>query len=1296
MLPRSRLDKLKFYFESVILKNSLSKCLIILSVFLLAVLLISYIFPIINFGRFLGTDDYTHLYHTKVMASSNGISDFYDKIGATVSDPSNQENLYNYPFGLWLFGATIAKITGLPILSAEFLFVILFLCILIGSFCIYCGIFLKSREQQIMAVLFLLCMPNAATSLLSFRPSVFILPFLFILLYITLKKPFQWKLLPIVWLSIFVITISHTGSFIFLICFSVLYLLLYCLLWGKFSKSMFMVIISTLVIYIFSLKLFPQIANQFEVKSTLFLAPGEFFASKFNISFILDLGNIFYQNMIVNQDLMYAIILGAFVFTGGKLLQYIHQKISERFSPSERAYAFTLPISNISHSVGSVPIWLGPIHVLLSLFGFFQVDSRGKCVFITAFIVGVLPDLLFETSSATGALREISYLTIIIPITAVLGFWAVISYLDTTKNTYKNLVSLAVWVLVLMIIVITPILATTYYLPRIAGDDYVIDGMKWLGDTGKGYEKVSGLGYRTIPVYTNMSDAGYGVPNGYETRTYLKLLKNIYFSSAEDSVAELRKYYGVQYILTSDKVTSNLGGNSSSLKIDENKKLDKIYSSKDFGVYEVIRSPKQESEEKSMGENISYQLIGSSIQIKTEQYSVVLNSEYPIMERFGTQETNYLGDGFINDNIRISGLRSQPDIDPFNPSEGSDLRKDSTVDLFTLDSVPASYEIYDNQIIYKTVLKDAENNESTLLVRYTFYPTTIKREFMISNDWVNTPVASQMTVYFSTTLFVPSTDFIIKSDKSDVKRHVYPSQDNVVMSEIVKALYIYDDDRGIYIKIEPTSPYPSSLSYKGSTLYNMSNLGITQTGLLKPGATLHITQYLTPGTEVMAENNILTQEGISLLNYPDGIVPIILSDYRMPLPNSSFNETIASNETIAYKKAVNQGYQILRDEGVPYSEIVVADRMREISSTQAIAKDIPKLIGSGSTGSPHFDSNGAQDNSISSLINSAFDENTEMIGYMPSLLNYNLDTLEIVSDKKIPFMISDVINAPQYGSLEMERRDPQMAIYHSESLDVVLLPVSEPVSTALSNQTDNTRIFSAWKAIIDAAVIKNEMVLFIIRSQDIGNPGYSEDIKTLIEYAKKQGLTFTTPDVIVNHYKKIQNIQFSGAIDGDIAVINMTNNNDDMVQRVAFKVILPKLKNGNYKVLEGTIVKTSVDNDRVILYISTDISAHTTKEITIEPSLPKEKLLVTLPQQPVEGQVSISIQDMNGNPLPEAYVIFDSKYYKPDEEGYVKIDSKRGLHNIQIRCPGFEKYSTTINVKGRIFAIEPFISKLIP
>ena len=714
MPPRTWPKSIQFFFEGLRSKYSLNRFFAILLIFLLAVLIISFIFPLLDFGRFFGTDDYTHLFHTREMSSSNGILDFYQKISTQVDNPDSDTYLFNYPFGLWLFGSIISKVIGLPILNAEFIFVILFLCILLASFYFYSGLFLELKEQKIFALLFLISMPTAALSILSYRPSVFILPFLLILMYIALKEPFQWKMLPIVWLSIFIITVSHTGTFIFLISFSIVFFLLYSLFWGKFSTPMFIVIMSSLVIYIVSLNWFPQIANQYEVKSVLFLTPGNFLASKFHVDLLSQMGDVFYQNLLVDMQYIYIIIAGAFIFSLGKLFIYIHNKIAEKYKPLKSGFPAVIPSLSISKSVLGTPFWLGPVQVLLSVPGFFRLDGKGKCLFVSILLVTLLPDII-SPSGGTGSLREISYVILVIPLTAVLGLWAVISYLDSLNSSKKSLITATFWVLLLSAIIITPTLATAYYLPTISGEDYIIDGMKWLGGTGDISEKVAGYGYRTVPIYTNKPDASYGIQNGYDLRTYLALLRGTYFTSAESNVENLLQYYGVNYVLVSEKLAENLGRTTDGLAIDSNPVVDKIFSSKDFGIYEVMSTSGQPSQKETLVNNISFLQTGTAIEVETEAYKVVLNQNSPSIERFGTVQDNYLGNGFMNDNIQISGFRQQVYVNPFIPRNESEPRQNSTTDQFSLNTLPVPAEINKNQVTYQTILKDHElkENEST-------------------------------------------------------------------------------------------------------------------------------------------------------------------------------------------------------------------------------------------------------------------------------------------------------------------------------------------------------------------------------------------------------------------------------------------------------------------------------------------------------------------------------------------------------------------------------------------------------
>jgi hypothetical protein len=1296
------LNKIKIFTEAFRIKNGWSRCFVLLAIFFLAVVLISFIIPVLNFGRFFGTDDYTHLFHTKVMISSNGLGDFYKNMGDFVSDPASVENDYNYPFGLWLLGAAIVKITGLPLVMAELLFAILFLLIIFGSFYVYSSTFLESKEQKLLAVLFLLSMPSTTLILLSYRPSVFILPFLFILLYIVFKEPVQWKLFPVVWLSLFVIIISHTGTFIFLISFSIIFFLLYCLVWGKISYPVYFVILSSFILYVLSLEWFPRIAIQYIYKSTIFLSPGNLIERYLNISIASELGKIFYQEMLVNQELIYFIIFGAFIFTTGKLLIYVHRMIAENYSPLRRAYPLAIPSLNISHSGIAAPIWIGPIHVIFSLFGFTRINSKGKCILITTLLVTLLPEIMLnaqDINPATGSLREISYLTIIIPITAALGLWEVMSYLGAANVAHKKVMLFTVWLLVLLVIIITPIVATTYYSPKIAGEDYINDGMKWLGETGDLNAKVIGYGYRTVPIYTNMTDAGYGLLSGSETRTVVSLLKGIYFASVGNNVNDLRDIYGVKYILMSDKLIRNLGGTNSALAIDNNHELNKIFSSKDFGVYEVVASSDKLKETQFLTEGVSFQQTGSSLKIVTDVYKVVLNANNPYIEQFGTTGDNYLGGGIFRDYIQISGLRYTY-IDPFSSAENASALQKSMVDRYNLNDVAIPYELKDNQIIYKTILKDQQNNENqaSLLVRYTFYPKCIKREFIISHDWVTSgsPTTKNMGVVFTTRLFSPLNDFIIINNENQMKRHMYPNQDSVELNRVIRDLFIHDGERGIYIKNAPTATYPTDLYYAGSTLYNLSSLGFSQSESLTPGASLHITQFLAPGDETTAKKDIETQEGISLLDYPGGMIPIMLSGYRTPYSNVSAGGP------------VDAGYQVLRDDGIPYSEVVVPYQITGSSGDVAnatkvdlrkIADKNSKIIVRGSVveqassiaGSRLFENFTTQEQSLGLLIDTVDDHDAPLIGFMPELTTYNLDTLKILAENQIPVLLSRGVSPPYRGSIGLQDKYPQIAVYHNSPIEIVLLPVSSPMSDALSARSDYTQIFTAWNASVNEAAVTNGMLFLIIRSEDIGDQEYTENFKALFAYANEMGLTFTTPDIVADHLRKMQNIKYSGSVKNDAATINLTNNNDVMVPQVTFKIVLPVLKNGPYSASGGKIVKTKADKDTVTLFISTDISAQASKIITVMPEVPREKITVTTPPQPIEGGITISIEDKNGNPLTDAYAIIDSRYYKPDEKGNVHIDLPRGVHTLEVQCPGYDVYNSFLNVKGRIYFFEQLL-----
>ena len=152
----------------------------------------------------------------------------------------------------------------------------------------------------------------------------------------------------------------------------------------------------------------------------------------------------------------------------------------------------------------------------------------------------------------------------------------------------------------------------------------------------------------------------------------------------------------------------------------------------------------------------------------------------------------------------------------------------------------------------------------------------------------------------------------------------------------------------------------------------------------------------------------------------------------------------------------------------------------------------------------------------------------------------------------------------------------------------------------------------------------------------------------------------------------------------DIASINVTNNNNKTIRNVTFKVVLDTLASGNYIANEGRIVKTEVNNDTQIIYVSTDIPPTSSQNIVIRPDTPLKPLNVQFPRFLTEGLIDIIVTDTDGKPIKDAEVIFDTNFYRTGKDGKVTVNAHRGPINIIIQSPGYEKYSQFIEVKGRL------------
>jgi len=210
----------------------------------------------------------------------------------------------------------------------------------------------------------------------------------------------------------FNITITHTGHLFFSSVFSLVFFLLYSLIWGEIARTSILQFYQHFSYILQHSTGFREISNQYAVKSTLFLSPGNFLAEKFQ--FYACSGS--FKNFLSKFFCRTTTDLCNFIFCSSlwdlQILISINNSVTINISNESFFPAFVLPIQNISHSAAASPIWIGPIHVLLSIAGFFRLDDKGKCLFITVIFTTLLPDLLYASEGieiATGALREISF-----------------------------------------------------------------------------------------------------------------------------------------------------------------------------------------------------------------------------------------------------------------------------------------------------------------------------------------------------------------------------------------------------------------------------------------------------------------------------------------------------------------------------------------------------------------------------------------------------------------------------------------------------------------------------------------------------------------------------------------------------------------------------------------------------------------------------------------------------------------------------------------------------------------------
>jgi len=943
---------------------------------------------------------------------------------------------------------------------------------------------------------------------------------------------------------------------------------------------------SMMFIYIITMHLFPHVHPQYIDKGRFLVSAGDFLTSDLHVPFADELAQMFYEQIFLDLNLLYVVLACLALYAACRLLMFLHHKIKAsgiKLKLSEKLLSIPIigSIRHVSHSIISTPFWLGPVHTVLAILGAFKVNRKGLCMLFAVAAVTLLSGYM----AGERAIREIEYFFVIIPVLAALGFYHARAKVEPHMHNKLRKFFVAILLLsVFFSIVVLPVVGNLYYHPLISGPEYERTGLSWLGGIGEPDEGCAGWGYRhMISIYGNkIPPAVTTVASGSEMSNFIQDQYSVCFNmNSEKHADDLYATFGVKYLIVSKRTIRNLGEKPEHLMIDYNRQLDKIYSSAGpFSVYKYITHPVHRVDISPQLNFVDDALIkdaGDSYLVETDYYKVRIGKVNPEIKYIGNKTTNFIGDGEYYDYLLITW------------GVGSLYRQFNDYILHEV-SYPKVI-LGKNQIIYSTILKNQNETENwaTLTVKYTFFEKAMKRDVIISNDRVeDTSMNAGISMAF---YYTPMRYFRFRLDeKTPISRTIYPCQDKVRLEKLrFNKIFINNGKEGVYIKFENTAPYPSGITYSGLTTENAYLVIMSMRGSVSPSGSYHLSQWISIGDEQTAEKNIERYSSVSLYPYPDGEIPIIVVSRINSLNTSSeedFNATLNGHVklkemgVVSYSEAVR-----MRDAEINTS------RMKRLLEQGAYIIGYERVKGYNTT---------VQEYKIEKMVGNAQKcYKIDLKGFMPEGFRYNLSIVRILNEQNLTFMVSKEV-LPAFDIYYQEGlRRPQMAYYHGEKTNLVLLPISGPeISRPFYLYGEDYE--GAWKAVIDSVIGNEDVCIFLWDSEKVNRAEYMTQVLNTIKYAREKGMNFTTPCEIAKHFLLLQNISavISKSDDGSKITISVSNGNEEPVRGVTFKMKVPN--NEEYVVKKGQIARKTFSDNSCIYYLSTDLSSKETKEIVIQ------------------------------------------------------------------------------------------------
>ena len=566
---------------------------LLLASYLFLVILTVFIIPLLQLHRPIGDGDvFVHIYMTGLMASSNGIDDFYQRLSSAYTNHGG-----DYPIGLWVYGGVLSQITGLsPVVIGTYIPVI---GIFLISLCMYIlsSFLLRSKEKGIIATILLFTMP-LALDFVGYFTKIFTLPFICLLVYVVLDNSHKYTIRLILF-AVFssLIIASHSGTTMVMGAFVGLYSLNYVILTGGERR----VRLYGFLIVFFTLMTLASIYRP-NAYTDLQLTKVEYLLEK--VSFP-SLATTLYSESIRQGSVGYMISLCSAYIIGLEIIYQSRTLIFRRNSilltegiKTLKSFSYLTPYTIIifflmlsaslipttsltrgvyTNSIIAPVIWLGPIQTLLFLFGV-QRLNRDSAILIVTFALIVFPfiNLLgVGDSRTTGSVRFIFYYMVSMSIVAAEGAYNFISILKTHKRT----VLLGTTVIFLSLLISLQV-GVLLFKQSISETPLEKSGLKFFQEEQSGDIVFAPNMRQRIEVYSGQRDASWTTSN----EEYFRLLE-AYVKFDKEGIQRFRGH-DIRYIIDSDRTRKYVEAEGL-IKSTSYRGVDRVYDGGRFITYFV-------------------------------------------------------------------------------------------------------------------------------------------------------------------------------------------------------------------------------------------------------------------------------------------------------------------------------------------------------------------------------------------------------------------------------------------------------------------------------------------------------------------------------------------------------------------------------------------------------------------------------------------------------------------------------------------------------------------------------------